>query len=78
MNKVLLIYPYFLTSENRGQIFHPLGISMISSVMKGKGLEVLKLDCTFLTMEEALRIAKDFEADITGIYTHTSHMNIIL
>lgn len=72
MNKVLLIYPYFLTSENKGQIFHPLGISMISSVMKGKGLEVLKLDCTFLTMEEALRIAKDFEADITGIYIMTT------
>lgn len=72
MNKVMLIYPYFLTNESKGQIFHPLGISMLSSGMKEKGLEVLKLDCTFLTMEEALKIARDFGADIIGIYIMTT------
>lgn len=72
MNKVLLIYPYFLTSENKGHIFHPLGISMLSSVMKDKGIEVLKLDCTFLKIDEVLKIAEDFEADIIGIYIMTT------
>lgn len=72
MNKVMLIYPYFLTNETKGQIFHPLGISVLSSGMKDKGLEVVKLDCTFLTIEEALKVAREFGADIIGIYIMTT------
>jgi len=72
MSKVMMIYPYFLTSNRTNQIFHPLGISMISSGIKEKGIEVLKLDCTFLTMEEALEIAREYKADITSIYVMTT------
>ncbi|MGB5822910.1 MAG: radical SAM protein [Proteocatella sp.] len=72
MCKVMMIYPYFLTNNRTNQIFHPLGISMISSGLKDKGIEVMKLDCTFLTMEEALEIARDYNADITSIYVMTT------
>ena len=59
-------------NETKGQIFHPLGISVLSSGMKDKGLEVVKLDCTFLTIEEALKVAREFGADIIGIYIMTT------
>lgn len=72
MGKVMMIYPYFLTNNRTNQIFHPLGISMISSGLKEKGIEVLKLDCTFLSMQEALEIAREYKADITSIYVMTT------
>lgn len=70
--KVLLVYPYFYTGIIKDQLFPPLGIGLLSALLKQKGIEVMKLDCTFLNFEEALKRAEDFRADITGIYIMTT------
>jgi len=73
--KVLLVYPYFYTGIKRDQIFPALGIGMLSAVLKEKGLEVMTLDCTFLTQEEALSRAENFNPDIAGFYVMTTLAN---
>ena len=72
MRKVLLVYPYFYTGAVKDQLFPPLGISLLSAGLKQKGIDVMKLDCTFLTMEEVIQRAADYMADITGIYIMTT------
>ncbi|NTW71821.1 MAG: B12-binding domain-containing radical SAM protein [Eubacteriaceae bacterium] len=75
MKKILLIYPYFFTGIRKDQMFPPLGIALLSAILKKRGLEVMKLDCTFLTEEEAAKIAKEFRPDITGIYVMATLAN---
>ncbi|MHB1483475.1 MAG: B12-binding domain-containing radical SAM protein [Saccharofermentanales bacterium] len=70
--RVLLIYPYFYTGIVKDQIFPPLGISILSAVLKSKGIDVMKIDCTFMTADEAVDKAKDYKPDITGIYIMTT------
>lgn len=70
--KVLLIYPYFYTGVVKDQLFPPLGISLLSALLLQKGIEVMKLDCTFLTQDEAVKKAQEFAPDITGIYVMTT------
>ncbi|KNZ42606.1 B12-binding domain-containing radical SAM protein [Acetobacterium bakii] len=70
--RVLLIYPYFYTGVIKDQLFPPLGISMLSASLKQKGIETMKLDCTFLTMAAAIEKAKAYKPDITGIYIMTT------
>ncbi|KDR96474.1 anaerobic magnesium-protoporphyrin IX monomethyl ester cyclase [Peptoclostridium litorale DSM 5388] len=72
MKKVLMIYPYFSTGIKKDQLFPPLGIAMLSGVLKGMGIEVMKLDCTFLDIDEAVKRAAEFDAQITGIYVMTT------
>ncbi|SHJ19681.1 B12-binding domain-containing radical SAM protein [Parasporobacterium paucivorans] len=72
MKKVLLVYPYFYTGAVKDQLFAPIGIGILSAVLKQKGLEVMKLDCTFLTMEEAIKKSREYAPDITGIYIMTT------
>lgn len=70
--KVLLVYPYFYTGAIKDQLFTPIGISLLSALLKNNGIEVMKLDCTFITEEEAIQKAKDYKPDITGIYVMTT------
>ncbi|HWQ44685.1 MAG TPA: radical SAM protein, partial [Methanosarcina barkeri] len=72
MKKVLLIYPYFFTGTIKDQLFSPIGISILSSVLKQNGIDVRKLDCTFLTAEKAIEKAQEYKPDITGIYVMTT------
>jgi anaerobic magnesium-protoporphyrin IX monomethyl ester cyclase len=73
--KVLLVYPYFYTGIKRDQIFPALGIGMLSAALKEKGIQVMILDCTFLTQQEALERAASFEPDIAGFYVMTTLAN---
>lgn len=70
--KVLLIYPYFYTGIVQDQLFSPIGISLLSGVLKQHDIDVMKLDCTFMTFDEAINKAADFQPDITGIYVMTT------
>lgn len=70
--KVLLIYSYFYTGVVKDQLFSPLGISILSGILKQHNIDVLKLDCTFLSFDEVIKKAKDYKADITGIYVMTT------
>lgn len=72
MKKVLLVYPYFYTGVVLDQLFPPLGIALLSAALKEREIEVLKLDCTFLSMEEAIRIAEEYDPQIIGIYVMTT------
>ncbi len=73
--KVLLIYPYFYTGAKTDQIFTPMGIGILSAVLKKIGIDVVLIDCTFLTMEEAINKAQKCKPDITGIYIMTTLTN---
>jgi anaerobic magnesium-protoporphyrin IX monomethyl ester cyclase len=68
VRKVLLVYPYFYTGVTKDPLFPPLGIGMLSTCLKQKDIDVMKLDCTFLTMDEAIQKASVYKPDITGIY----------
>jgi len=70
--KVLLVYPYFNTGIKKDQLFAPIGIGLLSAVLKKHGVDVMMLDCTFLTAEEAIKIAQAYVPDITGIYVMTT------
>lgn len=72
MRKVLLVFPYFYTGIIKDQLFTPIGIGLLSAVLKQNGIDVMKLDCTFLTIEEAIEIAQAYCPDITGIYVMTT------
>lgn len=73
--KVMLVYPYFYTGIKKDQLFPPLGIAMLSAILKRCGLEVMVLDCTFLTEDEALRRAESYKPAITGVYVMTTLAN---
>lgn len=70
--KVLLIYPYFYTGMVKDQLFSPLGISILSGILKQHQIDVMKLDCTFITLDEAIKKAEAYKPDITGIYVMTT------
>ncbi|MBU4438021.1 MAG: cobalamin-dependent protein, partial [Firmicutes bacterium] len=70
--KVLLIYPYFYTGMVKDQLFSPLGISILSGILKQRQIDVMKLDCTFMTFDEAIKKAEAYKPDITGIYVMTT------
>lgn len=72
MKKVLLVYPYFYTGAKKDQLFTPIGIGILSAVLKQNGIDVMTLDCTFLTMEEAINKAQEYKPNITGIYIMTT------
>lgn len=73
--KVLLVYPYFYTGAIADQIFSPIGIGILSAVLKKMGIDVMVIDCTFLTMEETVNRAQKYKPDITGIYVMTTLTN---
>ena len=75
MKKVLLVYPYFYTGAVKDQLFSPIGIGLLSALLKQNGIEVMKLDCTFLTLEDAVEKAQEYKPDITGIYVMTTFVN---
>lgn len=72
MPRVLLVFPYFYTGIVKDQIFPPLGIGLLSAILKKNGIDVIKLDCTFLSMGEAVEIASACKPDITGFYVMTT------
>lgn len=73
--KVMLVYPYFYTGIKRDQIFPPIGIGMLSAKLKKDGADVMILDCTFLSEEEAFAKAESFKPDIAGFYVMTTLAN---
>ena len=73
--RVMLVYPYFYTGIKKDQLFPPLGIAMLSAMLKRNGAEVMVLDCTFLTFDEAMRRAESYKPSITGVYVMTTLAN---
>ena len=72
-NAVALVYPYFKTEENRNQkLFNPLSIATISSQIKSKAVEVIKVDCTFKSFKDVIREIEEINPKIIGISTMIS------
>lgn len=65
---VALVYPYFMTTASKHQLFPPLGIASLTSQMRSVGLEVTQVDCTFKTFEEAVVQVAQARPSIVGIY----------
>lgn len=69
MTSILLIYPFFIPSQDRSIFrFPPLGVSYLAASLQEAGHEVHLLDCTFLTREDALTAARATRAEVVGIY----------
>jgi anaerobic magnesium-protoporphyrin IX monomethyl ester cyclase len=68
MTSVLLVYPYFRPRLDRSQFrFPPLGVAYVAAAVRAAGHDVRLLDCTFLTRDEAARLALAARADVVGI-----------
>ena len=70
MTRMLLIYPFFRRSLDRSRFrFPPLGVAYVAAALREAGHDVHLLDCTFLSREEAVRVALRTGADVVGIYS---------
>lgn len=73
MTKVLLIYPFFKPRRDRSVFrFPPLGISYLAASLQKAGHTVHLIDCTFLGKKEALKKAREIQAEVIGIYAMAS------
>ncbi|MGE5229635.1 MAG: cobalamin-dependent protein, partial [Deltaproteobacteria bacterium] len=69
MSSVLLVYPFFRRSLDRSRFrFPPLGPAYVAASVRRAGHDVRLLDCTFLSREQALRMALAARADVVGVY----------
>ncbi len=69
MSSVLLVYPFFRRSLDRSRFrFPPLGPAYVAASVRRAGHRVRLLDCTFLSREQALRLALAAQADVVGVY----------
>ena len=69
MSSVLLVYPFFRRSLDRSRFrFPPLGPAYVAASVRRAGHDVRLLDCTFLSREQALRLALAAQADVVGVY----------
>jgi anaerobic magnesium-protoporphyrin IX monomethyl ester cyclase len=68
MTSVLLIYPFFRRRLDRSRFrFPPLGVAYVASALRAEGHDVRVLDCTFLSRDEAARMAAAARTDVVGI-----------
>jgi len=68
MTSVLLIYPFFRRRLDRSRFrFPPLGVAYVAAALQEAGHDVRVLDCTFLSRDEAARLALAARADVVGI-----------
>jgi anaerobic magnesium-protoporphyrin IX monomethyl ester cyclase len=69
VTSVLIVYPFFRRSLDRSRFrFPPLGPAYVAASLRQAGHAVRLLDCTFLSRDEALRLALTAHADVVGIY----------
>ena len=69
-NVIVLIYPYFKTEDNINQkLFNPLGIALLSALLKLKGIHVIKIDCTFKSFNQIIDEIVEIKPKIIGFYT---------
>ena len=69
VTSVLLIYPFFRRSLDRSRFrFPPLGPAYVAASLRQAGHRVRLLDCTFLSRDQALKLALAARADVVGVY----------
>jgi anaerobic magnesium-protoporphyrin IX monomethyl ester cyclase len=69
VTSVLLVYPFFRRSLDRSRFrFPPLGPAYVAAAARAAGHDVRLLDCTFLSREQALRVALAAGSEVVGIY----------
>ena len=70
MTDVVLIYPYFRPLRDRSPFrFPPLGLGYIASHLRNHGLSVSLVDCTFKSEDSAVRMVRDLNPSIIGVYS---------
>lgn len=67
---VLLVYPYFNIEFDRSIFrYPPLGLGYLASTIRNKGLSVALVDCTFLTVDKAIKEILRLRPRIVGVYS---------
>lgn len=70
MVKVTLVYPFFQPRKGNSIFrFPPLGLGYLAAALKKHGADVELVDCTFLTMQEALNRIIHSNPQIVGVYS---------
>ncbi|ACL16938.1 B12-binding domain-containing radical SAM protein [Methanosphaerula palustris] len=64
---VVLVYPYFRDLDPVDKLFPPLGIAGLASQIRDLGLPVSIVDCTFMTVPDALNRIIALKPAIVGI-----------
>ena len=67
---VVLVYPYFNEELDRSIFrYPPLGLGYLASILRTNGYSVRLIDCTFMNLERAMRIIRQAQSRIVGIYS---------
>ncbi len=70
MVKVTLVYPYFEpVRDNSIFRFPPLGLGYLAAELQKRNVQVELVDCTFISMQEAVARVKRSKPQIIGIYS---------
>ncbi len=72
MSDVVLVYPYFYTHALTAMLFHPQGIAQLAAVLRGAGVCVTVVDCTFQHKDAVLAQIEAAQPKIVGIYAMLS------
>ena len=66
-HRVVLVYPYFQYKDPVAKLFPPLGVAYLASQLSACGVDVSVIDCTFETMETALKKIVSLQPAIIGM-----------
>ncbi len=70
MTKVTLVYPFFQPSRDNSIFrFPPLGLGYVAAALRNHGVDVELVDCTFLTLQQAIDKIRRSRPQIVGIYS---------
>jgi anaerobic magnesium-protoporphyrin IX monomethyl ester cyclase len=70
MVNVALVYPFFQPSKDNSIFrFPPLGLGYVAAALKKHGANVELVDCTFLTMQQALERVRRSKPQVVGVYS---------
>jgi anaerobic magnesium-protoporphyrin IX monomethyl ester cyclase len=68
--KVTLVYPFFQPNRDNSIFrFPPLGLGYLAGALQRRGVEVELVDCTFLTLSEAVARVKRSKPQMIGVYS---------
>jgi radical SAM superfamily enzyme YgiQ (UPF0313 family) len=67
--KAVLVYPFFRPANDNSIFrFPPLGLGYIAAALKSHNIEGKLVDCTFLNLDQAIKLIVEGQPQIVGFY----------